>query len=459
MPPSESKPRVLILDDKISMAEMLADGLADRYDTSALASSRAAIALFSEQTFDAVVTDLRMPGADGLEVLAELHRVQPRCPVIVMTAYGAIDTAVESIRRGAFHYLTKPFKLDELAIFLERALEQTRIREEATSLKRALRERFAAANIIGQSPAMRAALDLVERVAPTDVPVLLTGETGTGKGVVARAIHAESPRAARPFVPINCAAIPEALLESELFGHKKGAFTGATSTRSGLFAEASGGTIFLDEIGDMPAALQAKLLHILEQGTVRPLGTDREVRLDVRIIAATHRNLRERVESGAFREDLLYRLDVVTIDLPPLRHRPEDIADLVAFFLRQARERHPGAVAERFSRDALLRLTQYRWPGNVRELAHAVERTVLLARSPEIAVADLPSSARDGQAVNASTFGSDVIPVRLLQRRYALWALRKLGGHKGQTAERLGIDQKTLAKWLAEEAEGGDTET
>jgi two-component system response regulator HydG len=286
--------------------------------------------------------------------------------------------------------------------------------------------------------------------------VLLIGETGTGKTAIARIIHATSARAAAPLVAVNCAALPEALLESELFGHVKGAFTGATSARAGLFAEADGGTVLLDEVGEMSVALQAKLLHVLESGSVRPVGSSKERRIDVRVLAATHRDLRERARTGAFREDLFYRLDVVTIDIPPLRHRADDIPVLVERMLTRARAKHPHSPVERLSPEALRLLLAYPWPGNVRELAHAIERVVVLGRAVEITPADLPptltSSAPSGLPVALN--GEGVVPIREVQRRYASWALDRLGGHKRRTAETLGVDIKTLAKWLAGEGDG-----
>jgi two-component system response regulator HydG len=278
--------------------------------------------------------------------------------------------------------------------------------------------------------------------------VLITGETGTGKGIVARALHAESRRPG-PLVPVNCAALPENLLESELFGHVKGAFTGAVASRPGLFMEAAGGTIFLDEIGEMPLPLQAKLLHVLESGTVRPVGSERELPVDVRIVAASNRDLREAVRAGAFREDLLYRLDVVTIEIPPLRHRREDILPLAEHFLREARPRHPSSPVERFGPEAAERLLSYEWPGNVRELQHVAERVVLLGREEAVGLSDLPAALRENARGSALQFRGAVVPFRDLQRQYAVWALEQCGGHRGRTAERLEVDAKTLARWLA----------
>jgi two-component system response regulator HydG len=375
----------------------------------------------------------------------------------VVTAYGAVDSAIESIRRGASHYLTKPFKLDELALFLDRLLDERRVRREATALRTVLRDRPSEVGIIAGSPAMRRVFDVLDRMARSDVPVLLLGETGTGKGLCARVLHARSDRAGGPFVTVNCAAIPEPLLESELFGHVKGAFTGATRDTRGLVVESSGGTLFLDEIAEMSPALQAKLLDVIERRVVRPVGATKERAVDLRVIAATHRDLDERVAAGAFRADLRYRLDTVSVEMPPLRLRREDMPLLLEHFLKEARARHPGSPAQRFGPEAMGRLLEYRWPGNVRELAHAVERMVLLARAEEIGVADLPPGVLSGKS-EAVAFSGAVMPVRELQRRYAVWALDQLGGHRTRTAERLGIDMKTLGKWLSEAEGVGDRE-
>ena len=455
-PPQPRVARVLVVDDEREMAEMLADGLADRgYQAVPVASGAEASARLQEEAFDALVTDLRMPGVDGLALLAEARRASADMPVIVMTAYGAIDSAIESMRRGASHYLTKPFKIEELSLFLERALDDRGVRREASAMRAVLRDAPQAAGIIATSAEMRRVLDVIDRMAGADVPVLLLGETGTGKGVFARLIHARSYRASGPFVTINCAALPEPLLESELFGHVRGAFTGATRDRPGLCAEAHGGTLFLDEIAEMSPPLQAKLLDVLERRVVRAVGATRERAVDLRILAATHRDLDERVAAGAFREDLRYRLDVVSIELPPLRHRREDVPPLLEHFLREARARHPTSPAERLSPEAAARLVEHRWPGNVRELAYAMERMVLLARSAEIELADLPPSILAAKAETPS-FAGAVMPVRDLTRRYAVWALEQLGGHKTRTAERLGIDMKTLAKWLSEADGAGE---
>ncbi|HUJ62152.1 MAG TPA: sigma-54 dependent transcriptional regulator [Kofleriaceae bacterium] len=443
--------RVLVVDDKLALAETLADGLCDRgYAATAVATGEAALSAVRAGRVDVLVTDLRMPDLDGLALLDATLAAAPELPVIVMTAYGAIDSAVDAIRKGAYHYLTKPFKVEELLVFVERAIAERALRRETAELRKTLGERFSLAGLVGRSPAMQSVLALVERVAASAVPVLLTGETGVGKGAVARAIHGESKRAGR-FVAINCAALPDQLLESELFGHVRGAFTGATADRVGLFAEADGGTVLLDEIAEMSPALQAKLLHVLETGTVRPLGAAKERAVDARVIAATHRDLRRRIGEGTFREDLLYRLEVVAIEIPAVRARGDDVPLLVDHFLAEARQRHPSSPATAFSREALARLCDYRWPGNVREIAHVVERCVLLANASEIVESELPEHVRDAPPAGDATFTGPVIPVRELQRRYARWALDQLGGQKGRTAAELEVDVKTLNRWLADE--------
>jgi len=450
VPRTPRLPRVLVVDDSAELAATVADGLEGRgYAARACSSSVEALQLLEAEEFDALVTDLRMPEVDGLGLLAHSRRLAPERPVLVMTAFAAIDTAIESIRRGAYHYLTKPFTVEELALFLGRALDEVAVRREARALKSVLGERFAPGQFVAESPGMRRVLEVMERVADAEAPILILGETGTGKGLVARSLHAASRRAAAPFVTLNCAAVPEALLESELFGHVRGAFTGAVGDQRGLFTEADGGTLFLDEIGEMSPALQAKLLHVLETGQVRPVGAPRERVVDVRVIAATHRDLRDQIARGAFRQDLLYRLEVVTIEIPPLRARREDLPGLIEHFFRAALAKHPGSPVRSLSPDVVRQLLEHRWPGNVRELAHLLERVVLLGRGPEAVPADLPPLVDDREQ-SPNRFGLPVRSIRQLQREYAAWALEQLGGQRGRTAEQLGVDGKTLARWLSE---------
>ena len=449
MAETQTKPaRVLIVDDDQALVETICDGLADAgYDPHGLTVGREALVALEKEQFDALVTDLRLPVVDGMQLLSLSRRVAPERPVIVMTAFSAVDTAIESIRQGAYHYLTKPFKVDELALFLGRALDEARLRREAKALRRAMRDDFSLDNVIGRSGGMRDVCRLVSRIAEADVPVLILGETGSGKGLIARALHNEGRQAAGAFVSVNCAALPEQLLESELFGHVKGAFTGATSSRRGLIEEANGGTLFLDEIGEMALGLQAKLLHVLEQSVVRAVGSNKEINVDVRFVAATHRNLAARAASGEFREDLLFRLDVLSIEIPPLRQRGDDLPQLVEHFLQRAKRRHPRSQVERFSSEAMERLTHYGWPGNVRELENVVERCVLLAQGAEVTPADLPSSIAAAKPRELE-FTGPVLPLGDLARRYAAWALQRLEGRRMLAAEKLGIDRKTLAKLL-----------
>jgi two-component system response regulator HydG len=367
-----------------------------------------------------------------------------------MTAYGDVESAVDSIRQGAYHYLLKPFKLDEIVLFLERAVDEQRVRSEARELRAALAERFSLGSIVGKSAAMQAVYEVIERVKNANAPVLIVGETGTGKGLVARAIHTESERSGRAFVSINCASLPEALLESELFGHAKGAFTGAVGS-SGLFVAADGGTLLLDEIGEMAPSLQAKLLHVLESGTVRAIGATKERDVDVRIVAATHRDLRELVRVERFREDLFYRLDVITVELPALRHRREDIPILVDHLFAKSKAKNAASRVESWSTAAIGALMDHAWPGNVRELAHVIERMVLLCRSSQIEPADLPGLSTRPPRL-PPVFDGAIVPIREVERRYAVWALEQMAGNKTRTAERLDIDVKTLAKWLSEDA-------
>jgi two-component system response regulator HydG len=447
----ESRNRVLVVDDNLEMARTLAEGLNDRgYAAVPAGSGESAAEYLRTEQVDALVTDLRMPRLDGLGLLALSRSLSPERPVIVMTAYSAVDTAVESIRQGAYHYLTKPFKTEELALFLRRALDESQLRREAASLRKTLKDRFSIDRILGSSVAMRNVREIVARVAGVPVPVLILGETGSGKSLVAQAIHAESPRASNPLVVVNCAALPEPLLESELFGYVKGAFTGASGDRPGLFREADGGTLFLDEIGEMTPGLQAKLLHVIEQGTIRPVGSTKERTVDVRIIAATHRNLREAASAGKFREDLLYRLDVLAITMPSLRERREDLPELIAFFFKQAKGKFAGSTPEWLSSEATDCLMAYTWPGNVRELAHVLEKVVLLGRSSTVALDDLPENVKRPDRPRSPEFYGEIMPIRELQRRYAAWAMAQLGGHKGKVADKLGIDAKTLWKWLSD---------
>jgi len=444
-----SPARVLVVDDNLEMACSLSDGLNQvGYVALCASSGREAVEALSSQRVDAVVTDLRMPDVDGMRVLAHSRHLAPERPVIVMTAFSAIEDAVESGRQGAYHYLTKPFRIAELVVFLGRALNEAEARRDPPRSRRALEPQYTPARILGGGAAMVGVRDLIGRVADAPAPVLILGETGTGKGLVAKTIHQRSRRAGARLVSVNCASLPENLLESEMFGHVRGAFTGAVSDRAGLFAEADGGTLLLDEIGDMAPGLQAKLLHVLERGAVRPVGSTREQAVDVRILAATHRDLTQAVRAGTFREDLFYRLDVLSIVVPPLRERRADIPELVTHCLWIAKARYPQSPVERIVPEAMEVLSNRPWPGNVRQLSHLIERVVLLGSTAEVGVEDLPEIPVIGSGQPDLEFSGKILPIRELQSRYVAWALAQTGGHRGKAAEQLGIDAKTLWKWL-----------
>src|SRR5262249_25802116 len=347
-----------------------------------------ALQFLEEHDFDVVLTDLRMGGMDGLALVRAIHATRPETQVVLMTAFGGIDIAVEAIKAGAYHFVAKPVKLPEVGALVHKALTERDLRRENRDLRQAVEARYSFGQLLGKSAAMQRLFGLLERLAATSSTVLIQGESGTGKELVARALHYHSARRRHPFVPVNCAALPEGLLESELFGHAKGAFTGAQIARRGLFLEASRGTLFLDEIGEMPLGMQTKLLRVLEQRQIRPVGSDREVDIDVRVIAATHRDLAAAVRQGTFRADLYYRLHVMVVQVPPLREHREDIAFLAETFLqRHAATNHVGA--RRLTPQALRRLEQYDWPGNVRELSHVIERGVTMSTSAWIEVEDI----------------------------------------------------------------------
>jgi two-component system response regulator HydG len=348
------------------------------------------------------------------------------------------------MKRGAYHYLVKPLRLDELALHIRRALDQRELRRDHRTLRAA--SRTSIAQLIGRSTAMRKVYDLIERVAVSSSPVLVRGESGSGKELVARAIHEQGSRRDRPFVAVNCTAVPEALLESELFGHARGAFTGATSARAGLFVEASGGTLFLDEIGDMAPALQARLLRVLEEGEVRPVGTDAARHVDVRVLAATHQDLDARIESGMFRADLFYRLDVVPLRIPPLRERLDDLPMLVEHFLRHARQRNPQSRVERLSAPVISALARYAWPGNVRELQNLIERMVVVSANVEATLDDLSDLAPKiaGGTERFAIPRDRLATLREVEDEYIAWMIEQCGGNKTRAAERLGIDKATL---------------
>jgi len=439
--------RILVVDDHVEMGRMLTDPLTDAGYTVDLATGgEEAIRLARSRLYDAVLSDLRMEKVDGLDVLEAVHAVDPEVPVLLMTAFGGVESAVEAMKRGAYHYFTKPFRLDEVLVFLGRALAERRLRAENRALRQVAAERSSLGALVGRSAPMRALYELIGRVAHSGAAVLLRGESGSGKELVARALHFEGPRAAAPFVAVNCTALPHPLLESELFGHVKGAFTGATSARRGLFVEANRGTLFLDEIGDMPLELQARLLRVLEDGEVRAVGADASRTVDVRIVAATHQELEARVREGRFRADLFYRLNVVTLRLPALRERREDIPLLVEHFVTRARARNPRSRVQALTPDVVSALTAMPWPGNVRELENLVERLVVLVPGETVGLDDLrphlPPEAPESQPLALAQQG--LWPLRRLEAEYIGWMVTRCAGNKTRAAELLGIDVSTI---------------
>ncbi len=439
--------RVAIVDDDRRTRRIL-QILVDRLGLAGAAfeDAESALASLAEESAALVLTDLRMPGLDGLGFLRRLRALDPNVPVIVLTAYGSVESAVEAMKLGAVDFLAKPFDVDALELLIQRSLEHARTRSE----HRFLREQAESAprfdDLLGAAPSMQRVFEQIERFAPARGAVLITGETGTGKELVARAIHRRSPRAAKLFVPLNCAAIPGDLLESELFGHVRGAFTGASADREGKLAAADGGTLFLDEIGDMELRLQAKLLRALQEGVVEPVGSNRRMRVDVRVVSSTNRKLEEAIASGAFREDLFYRLNVLRIELPPLRERAEDVPALAAAFLLEfGRELGKRGVA--LDDDATALLRAHPWPGNVRELRNAMERAVVLARGDRIDAALvrelLPGAAAREDALVPATLALDAA-VSEAERKAILRALAAAEDNKAEAARLLGIGERTL---------------
>ena len=440
---------VVVVDDDPQMRSLLVDHLQmENYHVREFSDGSEALAFLNGGASEAglvelVITDLRMPDVDGLSLLRNFKPNHPDVPVILMTAFATVETAVEGLRKGAFDYITKPFKLVEMSHVISRAILFGRLQRQNKSLTREVKKTWALNEIIGKSQAMRSIFDLIERVAQATSNILITGESGTGKEVVAKAIHQQSPRAQKPFVAVNCAAIPDSLLESELFGHVKGSFTGATCDKKGLFEEAEGGTLFLDEIGDLDMALQAKLLRVLQERLIRPVGSNHSRPIDVRVIAATHRDLKKSITNGTFREDLYYRLTVIPIVMPPLRHRPEDIPLLAQHFLNKYSLMNGGRVTG-FNHEAVQKLTALPWPGNVRELENLVERLVVLAKHPIILASDIPTGEERGFESFYGQATDDMPSLEDLERRYMALVLEKTGGKKEKAAQILGINRRTL---------------
>jgi two-component system response regulator AtoC len=446
--------RILVVDDDQSSRDLLARILTSAgHHVTALSDGREAVAaLDGGEHPDLVVSDIRMAEMDGLQVIDAFRERAPDTPVILVTAFGNIDGAVEAIRRGAADYLSKPYDVDAIQIVVARALQHRELAMENRALRRGLRDRYRLDNVVGRSEAMLQVYKTAARVASTDATVLIQGESGTGKELVARAIHTASPRASGPFVAVDCGAIAEGVLESELFGHARGAFTGAQAARRGLFEEAHHGTLFLDEIGDIGQNLQARLLRALQEGTIRRVGTNEPIAVDVRIVAATNRDMEAAVKQGSFRADLYYRLHVVSIRIPPLRERREDIPLLAEHFA----QKHGRAEGSAISPEAREILLAHDWPGNVRELENVIARALALNPSGVVVPEDLPEAIRAAVPAPAKAPLPDVSDrpsLAELERRYASQVLQETGGNKTRAAEVLGIDRKTLYRILGERDE------
>jgi DNA-binding NtrC family response regulator len=438
------KYRVLIVDDEADSRDALAE-LTQRwgYDVQTASDGTEALRRAIEWHPDVILTDLVMPNMDGLWLLRALRAELPDCPVLLLTGRGTIQTAVQAIREGAFDFIEKPLEVPRLRILLERALEKKETMREVQSLRRRLAALAPGSDVIGSGPAMQKVFELVKRVAPSTASVVIAGESGTGKEVVARAVHNLSPRKDKPFVALNCSAIPATLIESELFGYERGAFTGAEQRRLGNFELAHDGTLFLDEIGDLPLELQAKFLRVLEERKIRRLGGRAEVEVDVRVICATHRDLREEIRAGRFREDLYFRLHVFTIGLPPLKERREDVPLLVHHFIEKFNA-ETGKHVQGVSPAAMAVLQSYAWPGNIRELRNTVERAMILVDGDVIGEEQLPPDMQSVRPEAATLRVPLGIPIEKVEKEYILASLQRNGGNKARTAEVLGISEKTL---------------
>jgi two-component system, NtrC family, response regulator AtoC len=443
--------RVLVVDDEPEMAAVVEQGLKRRgYAVRQENSADAAWELLEREDFDVVITDLNMRGMSGVELTDRIAKNRKDIPVIVITAFGSLETAIATLRAGAYDFITKPLEIDQLVVAVERAIQNRRLREEVKRLRAEVARSKPSTDFVGDGPLMRKVHEVIMRVAETDATVLVTGESGSGKELVARDVHRRSKRANGPFVAINCAALPETLLESELFGHVKGAFTDAKASKRGLFAEATGGTLFLDEIGEMPIGMQAKLLRALEERSVRPVGGTAEVPFDARLVTATNRDLESLVESGRFREDLYYRINVVHVDVPPLRARGSDVLLLAQHFITKLAG-PMGKKVTGFSSAVAERLISYSWPGNVRELQNCIERAIALARFEELTVEDLPPKVREYKpsfVVVATEDPTDLVTMEEVERRYIQRVMEAVGQNKTQAAKVLGFDRTTLYRKL-----------
>lgn len=453
--PSEQRDhhaRILIVEDDREMSRFLSELLTEEgYEVEVVCDGPSAVERYKQKGFDLTITDLMMPRMKGTELVRHLREIDAEALILLITAFGSIENAVESMRAGAFDYLTKPFGTDEILLSIGRALEQRGLRIELQRLRREIQGRYGFENILGKSDPMRRIFEIVMHISDAPANVLITGESGTGKELIARAIHYHSGHARGPFIPINCAAIPENLLESELFGYLRGSFTDAKNDRKGLFQEASGGSLFLDEIGELPMNLQAKLLRVIDDKEVRPIGASRGERVEVRILAASNRDLDQLVGAGKFRQDLFYRLNVIRIDLPPLRQRSEDIPLLVEHFIQKFSEKTKRQV-NGLSQEALAAFLNYPWPGNVRELEHAIERAILLGKGNLIDATDLPPQllADSRKEVSLEEAISNGYTLKDLEREYIKKVLETTKGNKTEAADILGVDRTTLYRKLQE---------
>ena len=443
------KPTLLIVDDEKTTREGLRAALEERYDVYIAEDAQAAMGLLESENFDVMLTDFRLPNEDGMKLIARAKSLSKPPVCILMTAYGSEELAVDAMKRGADDYIAKGrLQIDELEMRIARALKQQKLEVENVSLRKQLDSKFGLEKIIGESPVMKEIFDVVQQVAPTRATVLVLGESGTGKELIAKAVHQLSPRAKQPFVTVHCAALAPTLLESELFGHEKGAFTGAHERRIGRFEQAQGGTLFLDEIGEIDATIQVKLLRFLGERTFERVGSNKTLTADVRLVAATNKNLEELVKAGKFREDLFFRLRVVEIELPPLRERTGDLPLLAQGFLREFAKENGKAVND-FTADALEALIKFSWPGNVRELRTAIEHAVVLSRSERIALRDLPPSVRGGGADTKSSSGKD-LTVKGAEKQLIERALRETDGNRTRAAQKIGMSRRTFHRKLHE---------
>jgi two-component system response regulator AtoC len=440
--------RLLVVDDDPVTLTLLNEVLSkEGYGVDTALGGEEAIAKGMDQLFDVVITDVKMGDKDGMEVLRSFKKNAPDTTVIMITAFGSIETAIEAIREGAFDYISKPFKLEEIKITVQRALEQRRLLQENKQYRQELLSKYHFENFIGRTPQILQVYKTIAKVANTKSTVLIYGESGTGKELVARSIHYNSQRNQRPFIPVDCASLVETLLETELFGHVRGAFTGAISTKKGLFEEADGGTLFVDELSNLNLSLQTKLLRFLQDHEIKRVGGTESIKVDVRVIAATNQPLEPLIKKGTFREDLFYRLNVVSITLPPLRERKEDIPLLANHFLQKFSEEHHKAISH-ISPEALEILMRFDWPGNVRELENTIERALILSPLPIILPEDLPQKLLGSEQAGGPSYSEKPLSLREVERRHILKVLQETNGNKKKAAEILGIDRTTLYRIL-----------